>query len=115
MATKYYFRSSDTSRNREVAIHAESVYAAMIRLWQRELELLRAIPASSIPLWDVSAMMFDPELVCHRGQIEHAVEIPTAPILAAFDDEDRSLITVIMAENWALDFERFYEDSKFFN
>jgi hypothetical protein len=115
MATKYYIRSSDTSRNREVVIHAESVYAAMIQLWHRELELLKAIPAESIPLWDVSAMMFDPELIVHRGQSEHAVAIPTAPILAAFNDEDKKLILGIMAENWASEFDRFFEDTKFFN
>jgi hypothetical protein len=87
----------------------------MIQLWHRELELLRAIPAESIPLWDVSAMLFDPELLCHRGQSEHAVAIPTAPILAAFDDEDKNLILGIMAENWAGEFDRFFEDTKFFN
>jgi hypothetical protein len=59
--------------------------------------------------------MFDPELLSHRGQSEHAVAIPTAPILSAFNDEDKKLILGIMAENWAGEFDRFFEDTKFFN
>ncbi len=113
--SKFYFSSIDTTRGREVIISADSCYLGMIRLWQRELELLRAIPAESIPLWDVGQMMFDPELFVHRGQSEHAVAIPTAPILSAFDDEDKKLILGIMAENWAGEFDRFFEDTKFFN
>jgi hypothetical protein len=113
--SKFYFSSIDTSRSREVIISADSCYVAMIRLWQRELELLRAIPAESIPLWDVGQMRFDPELVVHRGIAAESVEVPTAPILAAFLGEDRGLILGIMAENWAGEFDRFFEDTKFFN
>lgn len=113
--SKFYFRSIDTSRTREVVIHAESCHAAIVRLWTRELELLRAIPAEAIVLWDVGQMLFDPELCVHRGQAEHSAAVPTSPILAAFSGEDRGLILGVMAENWAGEFDRFFEDSKFFN
>lgn len=114
MDSKYYIRSVDNTR--EVVLSAPSLHAALVRLWTRELELLRRIPAECVKFIDLDYTLFDPVLLVDYGRGREAFLVPTAPILSSFDEGDKSVIVGIMRACWfgVDELAEFEEQANFF-